>query len=384
MKILVVHNAYQSKHIGGEDIVVAREIEGLKAVLGKEQIFEYSQSNDGIRAWKLLKNIWGDRSHARAIADLVKTHQIDIVHIHNFFPLLTPSIFKAAKAAGAKVIHTLHNFRWWCAAGTLYRPGKGNCMDCVNKKWGYPAAWHGCYRGSHVQSLAASLAFYWYQLKKYRDAIDAYFVLTEFQKQKLAECQLNDKIWLKPNPIAEPETIVPVSDKKDYLFVGRLEPAKGIVPLLKIWQHLPQQFVLHVVGEGELKQQLMRHYNSKNIHFHGSQPHTAVLKRMAKARYFIHTGLAYETFGLTLVEALAQGTPVIAFNKGTRAELIQHGHNGYLSDECGLRDVILNSYAASDYATLSENARAFAQSFLLPPIMARQVALYRDLLGAPA
>ena len=114
MKVLIAHNAYQSHHIGGEDIMVNQEISALKSILGHENVFEYIVSNDDIQAFKLAFSLWGDRQHFHNIQQMVNEHHIDIVHVHNFFPRLTPLVFKAAKLAGAKVIHTLHNVRWWC------------------------------------------------------------------------------------------------------------------------------------------------------------------------------------------------------------------------------------------------------------------------------
>ena len=96
MKVLVVHNRYQSRHIGGEDLVVSREIRGLKARLGESSVFDYQVSNDDIVPTKLLYSIWGNQTHAERIHQMVKTHQIDVVHVHNFFPLLTPAVFQSA------------------------------------------------------------------------------------------------------------------------------------------------------------------------------------------------------------------------------------------------------------------------------------------------
>lgn len=406
MKVLVVHNDYQSQQIGGEDIVVNREIAGLKTALGEGQVFTYRVSNDTIRIGKLLKRLWGDRDHAKAIQTLIQKNNIDIVHVHNFFPLLTPLVFQAAKEVGATVIHTLHNFRWWCTAGSLYRPSEGHCMQCVNKSWGYPAVVHGCYRGSRLQSLAASVAFFWYHHKRYSDFIDAYFVLTEFQKKKIMECGLVEKLWLKPNPIEQPTTeMYPVTQKKDYLFVGRCEPEKGLSLLLDVWSTLPKNFTLHVIGDGPDRTRLEKTYSANNIRFYGNQPQAIVLEKMSKARYFMHSGLAYETFGLTIIEAMAQGTPVIGFNIGTRSELIVDGHNGWLTDPSDLKQVILNTaldeiaqYEHNNgnnvpqdehnkkndcivpYAQMSAAAIASAKRFYLPTVIKHQIQLYRTLL----
>ncbi|MBS0286861.1 MAG: glycosyltransferase [Proteobacteria bacterium] len=378
MKVLVVHNAYQSHFIGGEDLVVQREVKALKQVLGHENVFEYFVSNDDIQMIDLATKLWGNQIHFKHIANMVKKHAIDIVHVHNFFPLLTPSVFSGAKFAGAKVVHTLHNFRWWCTSGILYRDNQ-TCEQCVEKAIAWPGIIHKCYRNSYLQSIAATLAFGWYRLKEYAKHIDAYFVLSEFQAQKLKPV-LNAKMLLKPNGIEAPVKLN-TTPKKGYLFVGRLESAKGIELLLETFAKLPKQFCLSIIGTGENEQALRQTYASENIVFLGQLPHEQVLENMAKSKYFIHSSLTYETFGLTLVEALSVGTPVIALNRGPRAEFIQSGVNGFLCLSDEIEQTILKAEAFADYDALSKQAFESAKPFYMNNIIQKQISYYEALLS---
>lgn len=377
MKVLVIHNDYQSRFIGGEDIVVSREIAGLKSYLGEKNVFEYRVSNDDIRPLKLAFSLWGNRVHYQNIYQWVVQHKINIVHVHNFFPLLTPYVFAAAKKAGAKVVHTLHNFRWWCLAGTLYR--QGHCEKCVNKKWGYPAFYYRCYRRSWLQSLVGSLALSWYKFKKMGQAIDAYFVLSQFQKNKIIHYLPAEQLFLKPNPIDEPASLTDYKAKKDYLFVGRLEEAKGVEILLATWCELPEDFHLNLIG-GIDNAMLQKKYQRTNIHFLGQLSNQQVLAKMAQAKYLLHTSLAYETFGLTIIEALAQGTPVIGFNIGTRAEFIESGKNGFLCQVSTLKETILNAQNDLNYPLLCQQAYESAKPYYLSSVISKQVAYYQRLI----
>lgn len=378
MKVLVVHNAYQSHFIGGEDLVVQRELNALKQVLGNENVFEYFVSNDDIRMIDLATKLWGNQIHFKHVVNMVKKHAIDIVHVHNFFPLLTPCVFSGAKFAGAKVVHTLHNFRWWCSSGILYRNNK-NCEQCFDKPFAWPGIVHKCYRNSYLQSMAASLAFGWYRLKDYAKHIDAYFVLSDFQHQKLKKI-LDAKMLLKPNGIDAP-TFKYNESKKDYLFVGRLEAAKGIELLLDTFAKLPMQFRLKIIGTGENENILRQTYQQENITFLGQLPHEKVLKIMAESKYFIHSSLTYETFGLTLVEALSVGTPVIAINIGPRAEFIQAGKNGFLCKAEELEQTILKAEEFADYDGLSKQAFESAKPFYMSNIIQKQIGYYQTLLS---
>lgn len=378
MRVLVVHNAYQSHQVGGEDIVVHREIKGLQKALGEENVFEYIVSNDDIRPLKLVFEMWGSTFHRNKVKKLVEQNQIDIVHVHNFFPLLTPSVFEGAKAAGAKVVHTLHNFRWWCINGILYRQGEDICEKCVGEPFGWQGVVHSCYRDSKIQSLAATMAFSWYRLKAYEKHIDAYFVLTHFQGEKLKSLLPAEKLFLKPDPIEVPVNLKPPEKKKDYLFVGRLEHAKGIDLLLSVWAKLPVNFRLNIIGTGE-NVPLFKKYPQANIRFLGKLPFASVSQQMASAKYLIHPSLMYETFGLTVVEALAMGTPVIALARGTRPEFIQHEKNGFLCEPQNLKETLLKAHDYPQYAQLSAEAYNSAKPFYVGNVIAKQVALYHKI-----
>lgn len=84
MKLLIIHNKYQSNNICGEDIVYRNELESLQKKLGKENVFNYEVSNDDISKLKLLFEIWFSFRHYKNIKKLVQENKIDIVHIHNF------------------------------------------------------------------------------------------------------------------------------------------------------------------------------------------------------------------------------------------------------------------------------------------------------------
>ncbi len=379
MKILIIHNKYQTKNIGGEDIVFFNELNALTERLGDDNIFSYDTSNDNLSKIKLLFNIWFSLKHYKAVFDLVKANNIDIVHVHNFFPMLTPSVFKAAKDAGAKVIHTLHNYRWWCISGIFYRKGYGICEACLENK--LTSIVHKCYRGSVIQSIFAQMSFLFYKYYKPFHLIDSYFVLTSFQREKLIHIGLDaTKIIIKPNFIVD----YPLDNdiKSGYIFVGRLEESKGIEILINVWKELGNEYKLTVVGTGELEVKLMSQKLSSNISFLGKKSHEETLRLISRSKYLIQPSLWYETFGLTIIEAMSLGIPVIGFEIGTRPDFIIHNVNGFLCEPQTLKSTIIMSENISNYNFLSKNAIIDSKQYSEDIIINKQIEIYGKIVNS--
>lgn len=379
MKILIVHNKYQTTNIGGEDIVYKNELELLQKELGEESVFSYEISNDDICKFRLIFEIWFSLRHYKNIKKIVSENQIDIVHVHNFFPLLTPSVFKAAKNANAKVIHTLHNYRLWCISGIFYRDGFGVCEQCAKNRFSLAGILHKCYRKSLLQSFVAQLAFWFYGLIGAFDSIDYFFVLTNFQKKKLISLGFNDqKLILKPNAVSMDFKIQ--KNKSGYIYVGRLEESKGVLGLLKTWKELDDRFVLTIVGDGDIAERLKDEYAANNIIFKGKCTRDETLRSISGSKYLIQPSLLYETFGLTIVEAMSHGVPVIGFDAGTREDFIKDGMNGFLYNKSNLKHVLEKSYDFKDYEYLSQNAIITARQYENDYVIKKQIEIYKTIL----
>ena len=254
MKILIVHNKGLSRSIGGEDLVYDNEVEALKEILGAKNVFQYTVFNDNINKFKLIFSIWFSFVNYNKIKKIIKLNNIEIVHIHNFFPLLTASIFKAASKSGAKVVHTLHNYRWFCISGILYCEGNGICDKCNNRKSNFYAVVNKCYRNSYLQTILVVLAFkFYYRFTKY---IDKYFALTSFQKQKVIELGIpKSKVIVKSNFVIANKINIEKNQlnmRKGYLFIGNLSEPKGIIFLLENWPKHDKFYELTIIGDGRL------------------------------------------------------------------------------------------------------------------------------------
>src|SRR5690606_17801609 len=185
----------------------------------------------------------------RDLAALLEREQPDILHLHNPYPLLSPSVVQTAHRAGVKVVQTIHNYRHDCMNGLYFRDGH-DCRDCHGKRWNGPGVRHGCYRGSRPQSAVMAVALGARQ-GTWR-TVDRYIALTDAIADFLRSIGIEDRrIRVKPNAVADPGAVPP---GEGFLVGARLVPEKGVELLLDAWERvdLPGG-TLRIAGDGPLR-----------------------------------------------------------------------------------------------------------------------------------
>lgn len=329
MKILMAHNRYLES--GGEDISFRMEVEMLRRhgcdVLTYEEDNERIERLGGLRT--AARSIWSPETFRNVRSILRETH-CDIVHVQNFFPLISPSIYYAARAEGVPVVQSLRNYRLLCPTGTLNRNGKV-CEQCLGRAFPWPAVRWGCYRDNGVASgvvgtmLAVNRAF-----GTWAHTVDAYIALTEIMRKKFVQGGLPaDKVFVKSN-FLHPDPSPGAHDGDFALFVGRLTPEKGVETLLNAWKQIGDDMPLKVVGAGPLESVVTNGACPSSVAFLGWRPEAEVLRLMGSARFVIIPTEWYEGQPRTAIEAFAKAAPVIASNIGAMAEMIDDGRSGLL------------------------------------------------------
>jgi glycosyltransferase involved in cell wall biosynthesis len=328
MRILSIHNSYQIR--GGEDESRQAE-EKLLREMGHE-IEVYEENNDRIATLNpldvALRTVWSQEAY-QIVQQRLQQQTHDIVHVQNFFPLISPSVYYAAKAEGVPVVQTLRNYRLLCPNALFFRNGKV-CEDCLDQPVPLPGVIHGCYRESRGASAAvASMIVAHRTVRTWVKMVDIYITLTEFARQKFIAGGLPpDKIVVKPNFVyPDPKQ---GEGKGGYaLYVGRLSVEKGLNTLLEAWKQLQVKLPLKIIGDGPLAEQLAKDTKDMpHIECLGRKPMSEVYKLMGEAIFLIFPSNWYETFGRVAVEAFAKGTPVIAADIGAIAELVDHNRTG--------------------------------------------------------
>ena len=339
-RILVAHNAYLQK--GGEDTVVEAETEMLAQRGHPVKVF--ARTNQAIRSMSrsslVAQTVWSSSSSAELL-QLLRDFKPDVVHVHNTFPLLSPSIYWAAARHRLPLVQTLHNFRLLCPQAMFLRQGRV-CEDCLGR-----LPWRGilrkCYRDSVAQSAVLTSMLGVHRLiGSYQDKVTRYIALNEFCRGKFIEGGLPaNKILIKPNFVDWESSPVLGSDPAQrshptrLLYVGRLSPEKGINVLVDAVRQLGG-IELRVAGTGPEADRLENENGLKAL---GALPPENVRTEMTQALALVMPSLWYENFPRTLVEAFACGLPVIGSRLGALAELIEEGRTGLLFEPGNAADL---------------------------------------------
>jgi glycosyltransferase involved in cell wall biosynthesis len=329
--VLLVHERYRQR--AGEDTVFDAERELLRAMGHAVEVLVVD--NDAIRDERTLRQqlrlgletVWSTRA-ARLLARRLRERPVDVVHVHNTFPLLSPSIYGAARSSGAAVVQTIHNYRPICPAATLFRDGRP-CEDCVGRAVAWPSVVHGCYRDSRVQTVPIAAMLAGQRLTRSWRNVDAFIALTEFAASKLADGGLPaDRIHVKANFVS-PDPGPRTGSGDGFLYVGRLAPEKGIGTVIHAAPLLDAGIVVRVVGDGPEEHRLATAATAHpSLQPAGRLDRSAVLAELAASRALVFPSLWYEGLPMTLLEAFAVGVPVIAARIGAAAALVEDGVTG--------------------------------------------------------
>jgi glycosyltransferase involved in cell wall biosynthesis len=331
MRILVIHNRYQQA--GGEDVVVRAETSLLRS--RGHEVETFQEDNVEIVNWsdaaKTTVRCVYSYSAARDVRKLIARFQPDLAHVHNFFPRVSPSVHYACLEANIPIVQTLHNYRLLCPSSMFLREGK-ICEDCLGKAIPWPAVQHGCYRKSRFASAAmVNMLTVHRALQTWQRTVTRYIAPTQFARCKFIEGGLPEgRIVVKPNFVI-PDPGIGSGNGGYVLFVGRLSEEKGLSTLLAAWSKVSPHGRLKIVGDGPMAAAVEHaSLTNRSIEWLGPRTREEVSALMADAALLVFPSVWYETFGLTVIEALATGLPVFASRLGAMAELVSDGETGKL------------------------------------------------------
>jgi len=327
MKILHVHNHYRTP--GGEDRVFAATLELLVANGHRNITFERSSAEirgAGGRVRAFTHGIYSFASK-KEFRRLLVANAIDVVHIHNVYPLISPSILPVCKEFGLPVVMRCPNYRLLCPTALLLRKG-AQCEKCVGGRE------HWCLltncSGNIAQSLGLTLRNYVARkLELFIGHVDCFLPPSEYVKTRLVAAGFDgDKIRVLPNMVHAIDREKTAGDGDYVAFVGSLHQHKGIDIFVRSAGEL-SGVRFRIAGSGPECARLEKEAPA-NVHFEGHLAGDKLEEFYRQAAVVVVPSLAPETFGLAAAEAMGFGLPVIASNIGALPEVVRDKQTGLL------------------------------------------------------
>lgn len=269
----------------------------------------------------------------------------DIIHIHSFKTCLTSSILECCK--NIPTILTVHDASLFCPSVYLMKNNKELCTNVLCKKGKfYNCIKNKCSKGSLEQSFRLALKSYIFiknikYINKFITPSDA-----------LGKLVLQSEIGIKKEQIitvnnflenSDLKTIPNYSNKGYFLYIGRLSREKGVHYLLEAMNKLPKDIELHIAGEGANEKNLRKYAtdnNLNNVKFLGLiKDKDMKLKEYQNCIATILPSNCFEVFGMTNIESLINGKPVIASEIGGIPEIIENNKNGLLFEPANVEQL---------------------------------------------
>jgi glycosyltransferase involved in cell wall biosynthesis len=321
--VLLLHNRYREP--GGEE----RSVEEMAALLR-------SRGHRVARVERSSATLIGMRARLRAgtamvaggiepeeVSQAVERTGAGVVHAHNINPLLGPRALAAARAAGARVVMHLHNYRLFCAIAIAYRDS-GICTRCSGRNT-WPGVRLRC-RGSVGEAVAyaAGLAL---QRERVLRAVDCFVVPSRAAAERLADFGLpHERMTVLPNFLA-PSSFASSSHAasgKYAIFAGRLTEEKGVDTAIEAARRA--RVPLLVVGAGPDVERLKRIAGGSPVRFAGHLSPAALADARRRAAFAVVPSRWDEPCPYAVIEAMAAGLPVLSSDTGGLPEMVGEEH----------------------------------------------------------
>jgi glycosyltransferase involved in cell wall biosynthesis len=378
MNVLQIHNFYQER--GGEDAVVLNERAMLES-RGHRVIPLYAHSSQIARRGALARALLLPRlvyNHrmARKLGRLLDSSPVDVVHIHNFWPLISPSVLCLLNRRRVPWVQTIHNYRYLVPDGILLKEDlqqPGNRLKVGRRPL-------RSYRHSLPLTFLYSLtAWLVRRLGPLNNGCGIIQVLSKFSWEIHSQVISSSRIVIKGNFVPDSQVPPLVQARKTgyYLFLGRLSGEKGVEDFLDACARVRGARAI-VAGDGPLRGPLEKRYAAGNVEFVGFVQGKQKALLLAGAKALVLPSVWLEQQPISVMEASFAATPTVASAIGGLPEMVHHGHTGLLFESGNVAELASLLQWADDHPVelrrMGENARRFAQEHF------SEQANYRELM----
>lgn len=301
------------------------------------------------------------RGGARQLRQIIERERPDVVHTHNLmgFGLAVPEM---VRRTGVKHVHTVHDIQLFEPSGRL-------------------AA------GKDVRRLGWSRRAYASLARRRMGSPSVVVFPSQYladQHERLGFFSVS-RTYVLPNPAPEPgEPRAEAPSPTLFLYVGQIEPHKGVMELVQAFEDWGGRGLLEIVGSGTQEAEVQRlasdHPTVKPL---GRLTRPQVMEAMRRASFLVIPSLVVENAPAVVVEAFAAGTPVVAAATGGIPEMVAEGRTGFLfppGDVRAMTAVLERAFRVSpeDWKRLSENCRAVAAGIAASKHAQRLTEIYGE------
>ncbi|MFA5946324.1 MAG: glycosyltransferase [Patescibacteria group bacterium] len=349
MKILHVHKYYHARDGAGRymiDLMRLQEGAGhvtapfamhdprnLPSVWDKYFVSALDTSNvaSGLGALKQFARAWWSREAGKKMEAVLDDFKPDIVHAHNVYTHLSPSVLAVCRKRGIPVVMTLHDYGLIGADYTMQngrgepRPYGAGIMTVAGSRF---------VKGSYLATLALEgITRTQRALRMFDKSIAKYITLSAFVKEVYSAHGFSaGKMVVIPPAVDEQLLHAKMATEREnaVLFASRLEGYKGIETYLQA-SALQPDVTFYVAGTGPMEREVEAFAKiHKNLMYLGFMDQEALWHKMAHVRAVVVPSLWNEPFGLVAIQSLALGTPIIVSDRGALPEIVKASNAGVI------------------------------------------------------
>jgi len=327
MKVLQIHNYHQCR--GGQEVM----FETISRTLTEKghDIFALKRNNADVQGLRGKLHAFNEGIYSRSvkeeISSIIQSKHPDIVHVHNVYTLISPSVLVACRRYNVPVVIRCADFRFISCPIGSHLKNSSICERCIGGQefW---CALKNC-KGNVCESLAYALRTM--IARKYRffkDNVTLYVPPSAFVRQRMIDAGFpQERIIVIPNMVFVPEAVKENSCGKYIAYAGRISPEKGVDTLLTAAGRsgLP----VRIAGDYSQNPEFVE-MTPPNVRFVGLLNRDRLAGFYQNARFSVVPSICFETFGLVAAEAMSYGLPVIASRIGALPEIVEDGVTGFL------------------------------------------------------
>jgi glycosyltransferase involved in cell wall biosynthesis len=365
--ILLLHNRYRTP--GGEERAVADLAWLIEAELG-EPVTRLERDSAALGAPRAAAGLLAGGLRPSAVAATVRRTRARVVHAHNVHPAFGWRALAAARAAGARVVLHLHNYRLVCAVGTCFTRGQ-DCTRCHGRNT-LPGVRLNCRGGSRAEAAVYGAALALWQ-RRLAASVDAFVVPSAFALERLRAlgAPVGDRAHVIASVQRELAPASRAATGRFALAAGRLTPEKGFADAIAACTRAGVPLV--IAGDGPQRDELQA--LGGDVRFTGRIGPAELADLRREAALAIVPSRYAEILPLAALEAMAAGLPVAAARAGGLADVVPDQGLYPPGDVAALTARIKALWQSAE---AGEQALAAARERTAPPVVA---AALRDVYG---